>query len=146
METRQCVVCKEYKAIDDFNFRHRFNGERHTHCRDCQRIYKRRFYLKHREEYIQKSAEQVQTKAQRNRQLITEYLLTHPCVDCGESDVVVLEFDHVGGKERLISKMVRAGVAWERVLAEIEKCEVRCGNCHKKKTAREHGWFKFLGL
>ena len=25
---------------------------------------------------------------------------------------------------------------WERILAEIAKCEVVCGNCHKRRTAR----------
>jgi hypothetical protein len=56
---------------------------------------------------------------------------------------MVLEFDHVRGvKVRNISEMVRGKFSWRRILEEIEKCEVRCANCHRRKTARDFKWFK----
>lgn len=145
METRQCVVCKQTKSITEFNVRRRVTGERHTHCRDCQRIYKRNFYLRNREHYLQRPAQEKEERIQRNRERIREYLSKHACVDCGESDIIVLEFDHVGKKDRPIADMVLAGISWEKILKEIQKCEVRCGNCHKKKTAQERKWYQFLG-
>ncbi len=146
METRECVVCKQVKPITEFSFRRKLIGERHTHCRECQKRYKRNYYLKNRGAYLASSAREKEEAVQRNRALVKEYLSTHPCVDCGESDVRVLEFDHVGGKDRPIANMVRSGVSWERIQQEIARCQVRCGNCHKKKTAREKGWYKYLGL
>ena len=63
------------------------------------------------------------------------YLLDHPCVDCGEKDPLVLEFDHVRGeKKREVSKLLCNGYAWKTIRAEIKKCVVRCANCHRHKT------------
>jgi hypothetical protein len=57
------------------------------------------------------------------------------CVDCGESDVRLLEFDHVRGiKESDISTLVPVGMAWQRIVREIAKCEVKCANCHRRRT------------
>jgi len=75
--------------------------------------------------------------------LLLQYLEEHPCVDCGEDDVVVLEFDHLRDKARGISKM--RNHRWESVLAEIAKCEVVCANCHRRRTARRGGWYRIQG-
>lgn len=70
-----------------------------------------------------------------HRSRIDDYLGTHRCVDCGESALVVLEFDHVRGqKVGAISWMVSAGYPWAKIAAEIAKCEVRCANCHRRVT------------
>lgn len=79
----------------------------------------------------------------RNRGRLIKYYATHPCVDCGESDPVVLHFDHVRGtKIHNVSRMVRTH-NWRKVAAEIAKCEVRCANCHTRITAKRAGWTKY---
>ena len=50
-----------------------------------------------------------------------DYFATHPCVDCGESDPIVLEFDHVRGeKVDAISAMIGRGFQFGRIKEEIE--------------------------
>jgi hypothetical protein len=84
-----------------------------------------------------------QRKVDEARQFIWDYLSTHPCVDCGESDPVVLEFDHIKGKKRIsIADMPRGGYSIESIAAEIGKTVVRCANCHRRKTSEEKGWFR----
>lgn len=69
------------------------------------------------------------------RAWILEYLKAHPCVDCGETNPVVLEFDHVRGKKEFnIGKASSKNIGMRRLQEEIAKCDVRCANCHRKKT------------
>jgi L-lysine 2,3-aminomutase len=67
-----------------------------------------------------------------------QYLLEHPCVDCGNDDPVVLEFDHLRDKTYDISRLM-SGWPWSTILAEIEKCEVVCANCHRRRTYARAG-------
>ena len=67
--------------------------------------------------------------------VIKNYLASHPCVDCGITEIDVLEFDHVRGKKLF---NIRSGVhSFTETQEEIAKCEVRCANCHVRKTRRE---------
>ena len=57
-----------------------------------------------------------------------------PCSDCGEFfPSCVMDFDHVRG-EKTACVSALAGNNWEEVLAEIEKCDLVCANCHRIRT------------
>ncbi len=62
------------------------------------------------------------------------YLTEHPCVDCGELDPIVLDFDHARDKSANVSDLVASRASIEDVRKEIEKCAVRCANCHRRRT------------
>lgn len=74
---------------------------------------------------------------ERNEYLVG-FLREHPCVDCGESDPVVLEFDHLGEKKFSISKGLQER-NWQSVLDEMAKCDVVCANCHRRRTSQRAG-------
>jgi hypothetical protein len=63
----------------------------------------------------------------------------HPCSDCGESDPLVLEFDHLADKSFGIAQGLRDR-SWQAILDEIAKCDVVCANCHRRRTARRGGF------
>lgn len=63
-------------------------------------------------------------------------------MDCGEKDILVLEFDHRANKYKEIGKMVTGRYSLLRIMKEVEKCDVRCANCHRRKTALQQGWHK----
>ena len=67
---------------------------------------------------------------------LLEYFATHPCTDCGETDPLVLEFDHVDEKGEKAFEVARnfAERRWQDILDEMKKCEVVCANCHRKRT------------
>ncbi len=83
----------------------------------------------------------------RNVLWVKEYLAVHPCVDCGENDPVVLEFDHVTGEKLSeVSSLAQTASSLDRIKREIAKCEVRCANCHRRKTAARRTEAKHAGV
>ena len=57
------------------------------------------------------------------------------CVDCGNNNPIVFEFDHISdNKLKNISTMARSGYSWEKILKEVNKCECVCANCHRIRT------------
>lgn len=76
-----------------------------------------------------------------NRELLIEYLRSHTCVDCGEKDIDVLEFDHIedyGPGNRMVWGWIRGST--RRMMEEVARCEVRCANCHTRKTRKQFGY------
>jgi hypothetical protein len=78
-----------------------------------------------------------------NKRKLYTYLSEHPCVDCGETDIRVLEFDHVqGNKSASITRLLNSAVPWSTIETEIAKCEVRCVSCHRIKTGERGGFWR----
>jgi hypothetical protein len=73
-------------------------------------------------------------------QFLQAYRETHPCVDCGEPDAVVLVFDHRPGSIKKAA--VKSLCSLKGVQAEVAKCDVRCANCHLRRH-RALGGFQF---
>lgn len=138
---RRCCMCKLFKPESDFAFRSIATGKRQDHCRHCQAAYRRQHYLKNRNAYIAREIGRMNGYRRENRVRILAYLSTHSCVDCGETDPLVLEFDHrdPATKRREVGRLA-ATKRWTVVATEIAKCDVRCGNCHRRRTASQFGW------
>ena len=132
---KRCGRCGELKGVNDFAWRRKARGQRQTYCRACQAAYNRAHYLANKSLYVSRArARKVAIREERTKFLL-EYFAAHPCADCGESDPVVLEFDHLGDKLFDIGTALPCN-NWESILAEMLKCEVVCANCHRRRTKR----------
>ena len=137
-ESRKCYRCGELKPIGEFAWRRKAKGQRDSFCRPCRSAYGKEHYLANRQRYIDQAAV-VKRRLRHERTLaLIEYFRTHPCVQCGEPDPVVLEFDHVRDKGFDIGQNL-LDYRWEAIVEEIEKCEVVCANCHRRRTAQRRG-------
>jgi len=139
-----CTQCGRECDPADFNYRDRQRAILHRRCRACTRQYFREYYARHRETYVARIRRKNAAERRSNREQLMAYLLTHPCVDCGETDPVVLQFDHDDPrlKTRNVGDLLRTRMPWKRILAEIEKCSVRCANDHQRRTAAQFGWYR----
>jgi hypothetical protein len=143
VDMKLCGKCGSTKATTQFNRNGwRKDGLQH-YCRDCHRKSVVDAQRNHREAFLKRLRRHNDKKRNETRRLIFEYLRAHPCVDCGEADVVVLDFDHQRDKKSSISKLIVSNKTWNYISREIEKCEVRCANCHRRRTAEKFGWLKY---
>lgn len=111
-------------------------------CHPCKREYDRVWYAKNRDRLKERKRETATKRRELIREWITQYLLDHPCVDCGEPDPVVLEFDHRGDKNHNVADMPWS-YGLEAVRREVAKCDVRCANCHRRKTHQQQAMAQF---
>ena len=137
-----CPRCQQVKLLSFFRPRTSGGSQKTSYCRPCERIYNREYYRRvDAPKQLLRVAKNDVLYRRRNQDMVLEYLSKHPCVDCGESDPVVLEFDHVRGRKlSTVSKLKSSNARWCKVLAEIEKCDVRCVNCHRRRTFEQFNY------
>ena len=101
--------------------------------REQARAYGRRFYAQN----LAQEKARVTERKEKIRQWFEELKQTLACQRCGENHPATLDFHHRNPKEKeiLISQAVHNGWGSERILKEIEKCDVLCANCHKRLHA-----------
>jgi hypothetical protein len=140
-----CNCCKDEKPLDCFGNNRANTDGKQKYCRECGKVRDKKHYDSNplRRAKIKAAREEAQL---RNRTVLLEFLKKHPCVDCGETDPLFLDFDHVRGKKRLaVTTAAKHGWCLEALQEEIDKCQVRCVRCHRIKTAKEQGWFELYG-
>jgi hypothetical protein len=144
MESKVCGSCKVEKPLKDFNKNKSKKDGLNTMCRECSLINSRRYYAENKEEHKLKVRARNREYYAENRKLLFEYYKQNPCVDCGNDNPIVLELDHKDdcNKHKDVSKMM--SYKWETIEKEINKCDVRCANCHRIRTAKQLGWYKGL--
>lgn len=99
------------------------------------------------EERDRRKKEKNKAKQDKKLQAGRAVILSHiakGCVDCGEKDPVVLEFDHLNPSTKFkdVSKLL--GKSLYKLEEEISKCEVVCANCHKRRTAKMFGSWRSI--
>src|SRR3954466_15913770 len=103
----------------------------------------KRYYDRHREAILERKREY----RRNNKDKVAEYdkqrydrakavldaVRSVPCVDCGiQLPPECMDLDHVRGEKKIkLCVSYAKGYSTKAILAEIEKCEVRCPNCHR---------------
>jgi ArsR family metal-binding transcriptional regulator len=144
MGIKKCSKCGEWK--DESEFAWHFVGiKRHSACSACRSKYQSEYYQRTKERQLNYKAGRQVDKREEARHYVFQYLKTHPCEMCGESDPYVLTFHHVKGKKKMnISQMVNQGYSIEAIQAEIDLCIVLCSNDHLRVEKKKRGTFYWI--
>lgn len=113
---KHCFICLEKKSIDKYDSKTITKSNEFVEvnsCIDCRNYYS-------------------------NFRFIHQYYIdlkqtSGSCVDCGESNWILLEFDHIPEKG-IKSKCVRACTTKSEMDLEVSKTVMRCKKCHRKRT------------
>lgn len=116
-----CNICDEIKSPEEFRKRKSKRGYiLDSYCKICRREYMMERYRRLRKEYIE--------------------LLGGECVSCGT--VENLHFDHIDCNDKAITVGQLLNFSKEKVLAELEKCQLLCAQCHTEKSREEGDFWK----
>lgn len=144
---KRCSRCKQEKPVTEFQKDRSRKDGLQPRCRECQNAVtlahsrrpevRERMYARNREYYPEWYAER--------RARMVSLKLTLSCVDCGwqpktAEEVTRLEFDHIDPATKHTLKKrdaFRLNWRWERIEAELAKCEPRCKECHMKRTVEQ---------
>lgn len=142
-----CGKCNLEKDFSEFSKKSRNKDGLQCHCKSCSSKAIKTHYKNNKKYYIDRADKANKIRKPEALQFLIDYLKKNPCIDCGEKDPIVLQFDHVRGKKiKAVSVMAQNGYSNEALVKEIEKCEVRCANCHMRKTAKQFGWYQKVKL
>jgi len=135
---KKCVACGVFKPEDEYVFRNKLLGRRWGTCKSCQSDQRADWYQRNKEEHKKTAKKNKMLAIKASKDYVWNYLSTHPCVDCGEDNPIVLEFDHVRGtKRKTLSQLAGEGYSIQAIQKEINKCEVRCAYQQWKRGSGE---------
>lgn len=140
---KTCSKCRRDLPLNQFNKK---GDGKQPWCKACNRKRSRQYYADNREKHLAVVRKRNVARIRANQDWIIQYLLGHPCCDCNEMDLLVLEFDHLADKTMNICHAIQ-DYSLARLQQEVAKCEVVCANCHKRRTASRRPTYrsKYLG-
>jgi hypothetical protein len=131
---KKCSRCKQEKDASFFACNSSRKDNLQSLCKACQKVYGQQRYLKNKDYFKEHNKQSSRIK----RLAIDEYKKGKMCVDCGNTNPVVLTFDHVRGeKVAAVTDMANRSFTLSAIYKEIAKCDLRCFNCHMIKDCQK---------
>jgi hypothetical protein len=110
-------------------------------CRECQKTRDNAKYHSHPESV----KDRVRSRTLEHKFRLDQIKTEAGCMDCGMKGGpgYLYDFDHQRDKVEDVSRMLSH--TWESILDEVAKCQIVCGNCHRKRTyLRKYGTLELV--
>lgn len=161
-----CNRCKKIKSTTSFYPKKRKYGvSLQANCKPCHSAYQKEYYKRNSKAQLERVYKNRRIRKKLIHKFLAEYFSKNTCVDCAkkkkkirallknkvdkktidqvisvfDSDIRNLTFDHLytrGKKEYTIADMIRDVLPIARIQKELQKCVVRCHNCHDVITVK----------
>jgi hypothetical protein len=108
---------------------------------DYKKKYNQRYGKEYRDKkmqdplYRKHKREKERERTKENREFLRSYKLEKGCIDCGyNKHFMALDFDHKDPSKKLFNIGSGGHHTMEDLISEVNKCDIRCANCHRIKT------------
>lgn len=134
MNTKYCPRCEETLSTKKFTRNPSRKDGLQSYCRECLKLYRKEDYYKNPQQYKDRA-----TKAKEKLKEFYNSLKNEAkCNKCGAEypdEPYLFDFDHLDPNTKLatVSQLFNKG-NWEKLKEEIEKCQILCVICHRRKT------------
>ncbi len=136
MSSKICTCCKTEKPLSEFYKDSRRKDGKQTSCKSCC---KARSKVRRDAGEMKKYAERykgeyrcIHGRKHYNKKRAFVSSLKTPCVNCGESDPVVIDFHHIDPSTKSFNLSSGTGKTYEAIAEEAKKCCCLCANCHRR--------------
>ena len=133
---KHCPRCNQDKDEAEFGKNRTRPDGLQVQCRACIKLIHHDWYARNKERHYGNVQKRRKLFSDELARRLLAYLKTHPCVDCGNANPLVLEFDALDGKNVL---HITPETTWDTLLPELTQCDVRCANCRRLKIGKQFG-------
>lgn len=130
MKTKICSKCKKECELNEFPFKNTEKNIRHNVCKICWKDIRKISYNNNKVVTLNRN----KRNTKKNINWYIDYKSKLKCVKCGEDHPACLDFHHKNPNEKDFNISINIGSTYSinKILNEIEKCDVLCANCHRK--------------
>lgn len=141
---KKCSKCKKIKNKSEFWSTKSSADGLQGYCKLCGYQHTIQYHKKHKERLLALARQNKKKRVEAKRDFVVNLLKQSSCIDCLESDLRVLDFDHINPSKKLgdVSRMIWDNTPLKVMKKEIDKCDIRCSNCHRKRTSEQFNWYK----
>jgi len=146
--SKKCSICQQEFKLTDFNKNKGTPSGYNRVCRNCSNKRSKQYYDENPDKHKKNVAKRNKKVRIEFSTKVLRYLKTNPCIDCGETRFATLQFDHRDDVFKFdnVSTMIGRQSNWNKIKKEIDKCDVRCANCHSIRTSKQQSWYKNIDL
>lgn len=136
---KMCTRCNQDKDIEFFSKRSKSKDGLANWCKPCFAEYERDRYQNG--DNVRKLRNKAAIISKR-QSYIWKILVESKCKVCGESDPLVLEFDHRDPATKAYNVAEMLNLSESKIQSEIDKCDILCANCHRRRTIQQFGFWR----
>ena len=130
-ELKKCTKCQRELPLDNFRWKNKAEGRKHSQCKDCQKAQEKKHY---QESLSRRESVKLTAVGQKiANTIVVDKAKECGCLKCGEKRPYVLDFHHRDESQKVatINHMLKSA-SLKTIQTEIEKCDILCANCHRE--------------